>query len=359
MLRVLYDGWSLVHQPDSPAALHLLSLLAYHPPDVQAWVALPGQPPEWLPDFVEYHIQPLGSSMTGQLRWEQRGLPRLAQKLGADGLHLLTSSAPLFGRIKTVVSPADEPTTGRPRGFTRRFHQAISQGGNERLAGIFWPEDLEHLPPKYGKAPICHMPVALNPYFSLEPTRPFEDLAAWDIPETYILYHGPLEDMALERLLSAWSWAAGPIGENYPLMVLGATPDCQGQIQSLLGEYNVNESVRLLPPISPLILPSLYQGAAALFHPASVSAWGGPLRGALAFGKPVVSIEDRMVEAIVGPAAYLAPGADGRALGAALISVIVEESVSQALSQAALQRSANWRQVDFTRGLAEAYSSMF
>ena len=180
-----------------------------------------------------------------------------------------------------------------------------------------------------------------------------------DIPETYILFHGPLEEGDVVRLLSAWSWAAGPIGENYPLLVLGATPDSQGQIQSLLDEYNVNESVRLLPPISPVILPNLYQGAAALFHPAPVSAWGGPLRGALAFGKPVVSIEDRMVEAIVGPAAYLASREDGRALGAALISVIVEESVSQVLSQAALQRSAYWRPVDFTRGLAEAYSSMF
>ena len=38
--RVLYDGWTLVRQPNHPAALHLLALLENLPADVQANLAL-------------------------------------------------------------------------------------------------------------------------------------------------------------------------------------------------------------------------------------------------------------------------------------------------------------------------------
>ena len=41
MINVLYDGWSISHHPDSPAALHLLTLLACCSSGVQPVVALP------------------------------------------------------------------------------------------------------------------------------------------------------------------------------------------------------------------------------------------------------------------------------------------------------------------------------
>ncbi len=42
------------------------------------------------------------------------------------------------------------------------------------------------------------------------------------LPETFILYHGPYDSSTVERLLSAWTWGAGALGELYPLVLLGA-----------------------------------------------------------------------------------------------------------------------------------------
>jgi len=43
MLPILYDGWSLLYEPNAPAALHLLALLASLPSEVEAHLALPGE----------------------------------------------------------------------------------------------------------------------------------------------------------------------------------------------------------------------------------------------------------------------------------------------------------------------------
>ena len=75
----------------------------------------------------------------------------------------------------------------------------------------------------------------------------------------------------------------------------------------------------------------------------------------MACGKPLVASETALTGAIVGPAAYLAPPGDARSLGAALVTVIVEEQVAENLSAAASQRSANWRAVEFREQLERIY----
>jgi hypothetical protein len=47
-MRVLYDGWSLVHDPLSPESLHLLALLDHLPPGIEPVVAFPALPPDWV-----------------------------------------------------------------------------------------------------------------------------------------------------------------------------------------------------------------------------------------------------------------------------------------------------------------------
>ena len=85
--------------------------------------------------------------------------------------------------------------------------------------------------------------------------------------------------------------------------------------------------------------------------------WTGPL--AMACGKPLVASETALIGAIVGPAAYLALPGDARSLGAALVTVIVEEQVAESLSAAASQRSAKWRVSEFSEQLEKIYSKAF
>jgi glycosyltransferase involved in cell wall biosynthesis len=79
---------------------------------------------------------------------------------------------------------------------------------------------------------------------------------------------------------------------------------------------------------------------------------------ALASGTPVIAIEDERSSALAGPAAYLVKGEDSRLLGAALITVLVEEELAGRLAQAGRQRAATWSQQAFAEGLAKAYATI-
>jgi glycosyltransferase involved in cell wall biosynthesis len=163
-----------------------------------------------------------------------------------------------------------------------------------------------------------------------------------ELPENYVLYHGSGVEAALHRLLSAWSWVAGPVGEVYPLLVVGLEVGSRQRLEHLAHQYGVGESVRAITPFSPTESALLYQRCTALFHPELPAAWGDPLLHALACGKPIVGIESPGSDQRLGPAAYLAPADDSRAQGAALLSVLVEDVIREQLSAAAGQRRLAW-----------------
>ena len=350
--QVLYDGWPLVYQPDSPASLHLLTLLAANPDGIEPLVALPGDAPPWFPSWAQPSVLPVPPTPRGRFTWEQRVLPGLAGRLGARLLHLTGNSAPLFGRVSRVASPTGYPETSFPnRGLAERLRVAAAAGGAARLKALFWPADL---PAESTQVNTRRLPPAAYPGFLgqadyCEPLR-------LEVPESFVLYHGPLDDASLRRVLAAWSWVSGPLG-----------------IPSLFSSWALAlptwlrwrrhiawiSTVRLLPVLPPGSLPELYRRSAALFHPVPAAAWGDPLRAALACGRPVIALEEPRSAALAGPAAYLAPGhSDGRALGGALVTVLVEENVAESLVQAAVQRALGWQGDEFAQALGEAYTAL-
>ncbi len=358
MIRVLYDGWSLVRQPNSPAALHLLTLLLQRHPEVEAIVASPEAPPDWLPGEAIAHLLPTPDTIRGRLAWEQRSLPRLALSLEVDLLHLTTANPPLFSRSVAVVSPAEFPSHEPPGGFISRLRLALASGGMSRLSGLFLPEDYPGESAPGGETGVFRLPPEPFPAEDIIAARQNPQLKALNLPETYILYHGPYGKNALHRLLDAWSWAAAPIGRDYPLLLVGMTPEAQNHLMALLAETDLKDTLRPLPPIHPNLISPLYQNCAAVFHPAPLAPWGGCARLALAYGKPLVAAENPASDALAGAAAYLAPQDDPRALGAALITVIVEEQFGQALAQAGRQRAARWNPEAFKNALYSTYQAV-
>jgi glycosyltransferase involved in cell wall biosynthesis len=358
MAEVLYDGWELIHQPNGPAALHLLALLALHPPQAGLSLALPAAPPEWLEGQAGLRLAPTGGGPGGRLAWEQAVLPRLARQAGADTLHLLAPAAPLFGGPRVVVSPAEYAHGGQPpggRGFLERLRQSAGRGGLEGRAHWLLPTDLpvEAVDGPDGPAQVHRLPPALHPAFASPSTHLPAEL---ELPEVFVLYHGPGTEADLQRLLGAWSWAAGPVGQAYPLVALGLDEAGRKRLEGLAGEYDLAKTVIALPQLLPEHIPAVYRRSVAVFHPAQTATWGGSLRTALACGKPLVAAATTMAEAIAGPAAYLAGLDDGRALGAALITVLVEEDVAGRLAQAGRERAAGWGSERFSGELARIYS---
>jgi hypothetical protein len=356
--KALYDGWPLSRQPNSAAARHLLTILAHLPEEVEALVAFPEEAPEWHPENAAAHVHPVPDSESAHLRWEQRILPGIALKVNAKLVHTTSLNPPFSSAAPVLVSPAGFGAGERTRrGFSARLRVAFGQGGFARAAGLLWPSDL---PAPESAARVIELPPTVHPDFRPIPFGEQESPAfpGLEMPETYTLYHGPGNEETLRSLLQAWSWAAGPIGAYYPLLLLDLGVNGRAHANSLIREFDLHETVRILPPIQPKHHAPLYQNCSALYHPAGISPWGGPVRNALACARPVVAFEHAQMDALAGPAAFLAPEDDLRAFGAAMISVVIKESIYEALSEAAEKRAGAWRSSSFGEDLAAVYEEL-
>lgn len=354
MRAILYDGWPLAYDPGSPAATHLCTLLGACPEQILPILALPAETHIALPDGVEIEIRARKNTPGDGLAWEQSDLPALAEAHGAAAIHSTRQIGALLGDTPWLVSPCESGRSVHNGGILSRLRAALASGGHARARGIFWPDDLASLAPK-APPEVFMLPAVFDPPGFSE-TLDDDSLRDMKLPETYVLYEGLANQRDLRRALDAWTWAAGPIGEYYPLLIYNLPAEARTQVESYRAEFELGETVRLLANISARQLGALYRRASVVFSPAPGPAWGNPLRRALAAGKPVVGIEERVTAALLGPAGYLIPPDDLRRLGAAVITVIVEEQVAESLSQAALQRASNWQKQAFANRLAQVYS---
>jgi hypothetical protein len=339
-VSILYDGRPLVDNPNSPAALHLLALLETTAGlDKTAAVALPGESRHGLPPAAQVYTLPNPSGSIFQ--WEQRLVPGLANRLGVDWVHSVGAGAALLGRQRALYSPAGwvaAPQLGG--GLRRRVSQAMGQGGQARARWL-WPEDLP-APPRPNRLFTPLPPTAPQCFYEEHggcgPTR----LDGLSLPQAYVLAHTPEDEVSLQAVLKAWTWVAPAMGEYYPLVMVGLSETGRRRFDHLVAAYQLSGTARPAPPLSLSSLAALYQGCSLLFHPGPTSVWGDPLYLGLAAGCPIVSGDTPAVASVVGQAAYLASATDARQLGAAVLSVLVEESLAEQLRAAARRRAQSW-----------------
>jgi hypothetical protein len=341
MLRVLYDGWPLAHAPLGAAAWHLRELIALAPAEIDILLATPVElPPNALPE----RVRALQAEAPDRGKWEQRTLQELAGKNDAACIHTTGLAASLLGKIPTVVSPGESENQDRGR-----VAAAQGRGGLAR-ARILWPQDLEE--PRLVGA-LAKMPAIVHPAF-WQHTAPASRL---NLPDEYLLYHGDGNERVLLNLLESWTWAAASIGELYPLMLSGLSASMKAFVEAKLPEFHLNEYVRVLDADAG-DLPAVMQHCAAFVYPETPTAWGNPLRYALACEKAVVALKEPFTESMVGSAAYLIAAEDLRSFGAATITVVVDEKARQELEAKAKQKSARWAADAFTTRLSEIYAEL-
>lgn len=348
-MRILYDGWPLIYHPDGAAAIQLSTLLSLTPEGIEPVLALPVESsPEGFLQGVE-----LAHAASEDLNhWQQRMLPELAQAQGAGAIHSALAAASLFGRVPTVISPSGygdlEPALS---GLRARLGQAQGRGGLA-TATVLYPSDLEA--PKFPGQLRAIAPVA-NPAFTAGAQPAPAEL---ELPDSYLLYHGPSHPGTLMQLLESWTWAAASIGDLYPLVMLGLSEAAKRFVEERIPEFHLENFVHLLPRVHPAHIAAIYQNSSALTHPAPLSFWGSALRHGLASDLPVVAFADAQIERLVGPAAYLVDKGDLRALGAAMITVVVDDKVRADLISAAHKRHTQWDAAQFKSDLWEIYSGL-
>ncbi|MGH2581276.1 MAG: glycosyltransferase [Anaerolineales bacterium] len=343
-IRVLHDGWPLVHAPLSAAALHLRTLLALAPEETEPLVALPVSSSA---ETGEERIKVIYQETRDAGSWQQRTLPRLAAEHGGNCIHTTQLAASLLGRVPTVVSPAEAANPERGS----RLAEAQGFGGLAR-ATILWPQDMEK--PKL-PGQIVTIPPVTHPDFKHGHAELPTELG---LPEGFILVHGNLSQEQILALLESWTWAAASMGELYPLLILGLGEAMNAFASSRLPEFHVEESVKLVPKIQEQYLPGIYQASSAVVPMGVPGAWGNSLRHALACGKAVVAQENASIDAIVGKAAYLVAPDDLRSFGAAIITVVVDEQAREKLEDAAWQRAQQWKPAEFQSELMNVYREL-
>jgi hypothetical protein len=201
MIKVLYDGAPLIYNPNSPPALHLLALLEQQPEGIESIVALPSNPAGWLSLESAFEVFPTPSTPAGRLQWEQIRLAQIFRKIGADLVHHTSSSPPLSIASSGLFSPAGliEWPNHKSSDSLSRLRRAAHQGSLSQARAILWPEDIPVTLPGHSIL-IERLPQTVWSGFFRPPGTQVSDPPA-ELPESYVLYHGPDSMAALQALM--------------------------------------------------------------------------------------------------------------------------------------------------------------
>jgi glycosyltransferase involved in cell wall biosynthesis len=329
----VFDGWPLAYAPFSPAGLHLLTLLEAPPDGTRRLVLLPGPSKLVPPKSCEVMLYPTGSTPGGRLAWEQVRLPQQARRHGANKLVLTRPTPPVAGQVPCVYWPTgEEDLPNRQRSLAERLRLALAAGGQSELQQMMWPADL---PLPQSNTPFKIQPPKSHPLFY--ENNPLE-VSTEPLVPTYILYAGPYDAHNLRLLLAGWSWAAPSLGDETQLVLLHLPQEQQ----RVLDENDLTASVRRVQPGTLAGLAALYRQAAAVVHLGPTVPWGDAVTASLASGQALVARDEPLTAARCGPAAFLVPPDNPRALGAAVLTLIVEEQLNGQLREAARKQVSDW-----------------
>jgi glycosyltransferase involved in cell wall biosynthesis len=87
----------------------------------------------------------------------------------------------------------------------------------------------------------------------------------------------------------------------------------------------------------------------------ALAPWGSPVLAAMASGRPLVASENPQTSQRVGPTAYLVSPGEGRALGAAMTTLVVETELAEGLGQSAAERASRWNSAGYAEKLLAIY----
>ena len=318
----------LVEHPTSVAARHLLEWVGGL--SEQETYVLLVHPEGVLPELpAGVRSQQAGSVRRGRerLHYDQIALPRAAAKAGAQTLLIFGEHVPLRAQMPIAAVP---PIVPQPP-TTEVFEMLIRAAGRAGLRGassVLLAADL---------SAELHSPRLYPPFVSPPFSRPAVEPGGTERLRV-LCYDTDPQD--IRRALAAWTWVDGSLGDTYPLQFLNWVPQIDELIHATAAEYGVAESVAARPATHDLA--QLYREA-AVFLSVRPQAWGQPFRWALASGVPVAAFDSPAAGSILGDAGYLVADGDIRALGAACLSLLVQEELAESLRVKGRRRAAAYR----------------
>lgn len=349
-MHVAVDAWELALEPSSPEAWRTRELLELTGPAVDGWqwsLIRPGAGSLDLPPNVQSVEVASPGGGWGHLAFEQLALPRVAASIEADVLLTLTGGPPLSSRIPLVMEERI-PIPGRTS-VSDRLRRATRAAGSLGAVAFTW-SDLPEGDPKVGGV------TRVSPWVAdrFRPVAEVDDTttrARLSLTDGYVLALGVAEH-DVSRLMSAWSWVAPSAGEVHPLVLTAIRVGGDRAAQRFGHRLGIADTIRFVDNLGYTELAAVMRGAAVLLVPGD-PVDGQLLRWALACGLPVAAAATRETESILGDAGYIAPAGDARALGAACLSLLVDDDLAGSLRVAGARRAAVYHSGYGVEGLAE------
>lgn len=314
------------------------------------------QPAENVPPGVQVKDVAVRPGNVGKVLFEQILFPRSCREVGAVLAHVPYWGGPLRSPVPLIVTVHDLTTLLVPeyrRGLQARLYNALvsagARGANHILTDSFSSklDILDHL--EIPEKDVTAIYLAAGPQYT-PGENTLTDMAILrkhDLPDFYVLYLGGyVIHKNVSTLISAYSYVAKALGEEYPLILAGNKPD---QVSAVFPDYDaiiehlgLEKFVRWVGPIDQGDKVALYRNAETFVFPSLFEGFGlGPLE-AMACGTPVVTTNSTSLPEVVGAAAFTVNGNDPREMAGAIISTVMEDSLRADLRRKGLEQAAKF-----------------
>ncbi len=362
-MHIVYNGW-FWDQPNTGSGQYLRRLLpALHKiaPDLQMTLVLPPglTSADALPPNVSIITTSGSRSNLGKVWFEQRTFPAAVARVRGDIAHVPYWGPPLSSPARLVTSVLDVIALAIPdyaEGFAARLYTSLVSAAARGSAHVITisehakSEIVRYLgiPAESITTTYLASDDAYHPRMGAE--RDAAVKAKYNLPDDFVLYLGGFDlRKRVNQLLLAYTYVGPSQGDEHPLVIAGKEPPWGTpmfpDLRKYADELKISEWVRWIGLVDEADKPSLYRLAPAFVYPSMYEGFGLPVLDALQSGTPTVASEIPVMEEVAGDAAYLVKPGDARAMGGAILALLLQNPLRETQIQRGLAQATrfSWR----------------
>ena len=362
-MHIAFNGW-FWDRPDTGSGQYvrrLLHALQEIDPDLLLTLVLPPHITEIddLPSEVNLtHAPARFSGYLGKVWFEQFACPKAAANVGADLLHVPYWGSPLSSPLPVVVTVHDIITLAMPvyqGGVLARLYTSLVAAGARGASYVLTDsqasreEIVERLGIPDQRVQVVWLAADERFHPRLGAERDAEVRARYNLPERFVLYLGGYDVRKnVHTLLLAYTYVGQAVGDEIPLVLAGRPPSRWGtdrfpDLPRYIEQLDIGGYVRWLGEVDEADKPSLYRLADVMVFPSRYEGFGLPVLEAMACGTPVVACDVSSIPEIVEDAAFLVDPDDARAMGGAILGILLQKPLADQLRNLGLGRATAFR----------------
>lgn len=362
-MHIAFNGW-FWDQPNTGSGQYiryLLPNLRRVAPDLQITLVMPphNPAPTDLPANVAVIATRGSSGNLGKVWFEQRSYPQAVKQSGADIAHVPYWGPPLSSPARLVISILDVIPLALPEyssGFRARLYTSLVRAASRGAAHIITISNAAkadivkylELPEDTITTTYLAADEAYHPRMGAE--RDAAVRAKYDLPDQFVLYMGGFDvRKQVNQLLLAYTYVGQAEGDNIPLVIAGHEPQWGSpmfpDLRKYVEELKITDYVHWIGYIDEADKPSLYRLADVFVYPSVYEGFGLPVLEAMASGTPVIANDVSSIPEVTGDAAFLVGEGNARAMGGAIIALLLQEAFRESLITQGLARATHfsWR----------------